>query len=40
MQSGGIKSMPRTYFTRAAQLAGTEAGVVRANQLAACPAAI
>jgi hypothetical protein len=27
--------MPRTYFTRAAQRAGTEAGVVRANQLAA-----
>jgi hypothetical protein len=27
--------MPRTYFTRAAQRAGTEAGVVRAKQMAA-----
>jgi hypothetical protein len=27
--------MPRTYFTRAAQRAGTEAGVVRAKQIAA-----
>jgi hypothetical protein len=26
--------MPRKYFTRAAQRAGTEAGVVRVNQLA------
>jgi hypothetical protein len=27
--------MPRTYFTQAAQRAGTEAGVARANELAA-----
>jgi hypothetical protein len=31
----GIKSVPRSYFTRAAQRAGTEVGVVRANQKAA-----
>jgi hypothetical protein len=31
----GIKSLPRSYFTRAAQRAGTEVGVVRANQKAA-----
>jgi hypothetical protein len=31
----GIKSVPRSYFSRAAQRAGTEVGVVRANQKAA-----
>jgi hypothetical protein len=31
----GIKSVPRSYFTQAAQRAETEAGVVRANQKAA-----
>jgi hypothetical protein len=35
MQSGGPKVMPKNHFTRAAQRAGTEVGVARANQMAA-----
>jgi hypothetical protein len=35
VRSGGAKVMKKHRFTPAAQRAGTEAGVVRANQIAA-----